>query len=112
MIMEWERRPSLATGPLSAVVVRADRIRFEINGGPVRKKKWYQRIEVDGTAGPVANGNAPDSETNMHGSFVDLVFDQYVPDLSAPQVKQLLRPVLTSRQSRRSKLTWKPFLLR
>ena len=43
-------------------------------------------------AGPVPTG-APDSETNMHGSFVDLAFDQYVPDLSADQVKNLLRPV-------------------
>ncbi len=94
MIMEW----GAAAKPgdraiISAVFVKPDRIRFEINGGPVRKKKWYQRIEVDGTAGPVANGNAPDAETNMHGSFVDLIFDQYVPDLNAKQVKELLRPV-------------------
>ena len=38
---------------ISAVIVKPDRIRFEINGGPVRKKKWYQRIEIDGSAGPV-----------------------------------------------------------
>lgn len=78
---------------ISAVIVRPDHIRFEINGGPVRKKKWYQRIEVDGTAGPVPTGNAPDSDTNMHGSFVDLEFNQYVPDLSPEQIKNLLRPV-------------------
>ncbi len=94
MIMEW----GAAAKPgdraiISAVLVKPDRIRFEINGGPVRKKKWYQRIEVDGSAGPVPTGNSPDSETNMHGSFVDLMFDQYVPELSAQQVKQLLRPV-------------------
>jgi hypothetical protein len=94
MIMEW----GAAAKPgdraiISAVFVKPDRIRFEINGGPVRKKKWYQRIEVDGTAGPVPTGNAPDSETNMHGSFVDLMFDRYVPELSAKQVKELLRPV-------------------
>ena len=94
MIMEW----GAAAKPgdraiISAVIVKPDRIRFEINGGPVRKKKWYQRIEVSGTAGPVPTGNAPDSETNMHGSFVDLIFDQYVPDLSAPQIKELLHPV-------------------
>jgi hypothetical protein len=29
----------------------------------------------------------------MHGSFVDLLFDQYVPELTAQQVKGLLRPV-------------------
>ena len=29
----------------------------------------------------------------MHGSFVDLVFDRYVPDYHAAQIKDLLRPV-------------------
>ena len=93
MILEW----GAAAKPgdraiISAVIVKPDRIRFEINGGPVRKKKWYQRIEVSGT-GPVPTGNEPDAETNIHGSFVDLMFDQYVPELSAQQVKELLRPV-------------------
>jgi hypothetical protein len=78
---------------ISAVTIKDDRIRFEINGGPVRKKKWYQKIEVSGTAGPVPTGNAPNTETNMHGSFVDLMFDGYVPDLTVEQVKTLLRPV-------------------
>ena len=94
MIMEW----GAAAKPgdraiISSVIVKPDRIRFEINGGPVRKKKWYQRIEVSGTAGPVPTGNPSDAETNIHGSFVDLIFDQYVPDLNASQVKDLLRPV-------------------
>jgi hypothetical protein len=30
---------------------------------------------------------------NPHGSYVDLIFDHYVPDLTGPQLKQLLRPV-------------------
>ena len=94
MMMEW----GAAAKPgdraiISAVIVKPDRIRFEINGGPVRKKKWYQRIEVSGTAGPVPTGPGSDSETNMHGSFVDLIFDQYVPDLTVTQIKNLLHPV-------------------
>ena len=66
---------------ISAVIIKPDRIRFEINGGPVRKKKWYQHIEISGTAEPVPTGGPPDPD-NSHGSFVDLVFDRYVPELT------------------------------
>jgi hypothetical protein len=77
---------------ISRIDIKSDRIHFEINGGPIKKQKWYQRIEVGGVAGsaPIAPS---DSNANPRGSFVDLVFDHYVPDLSAPELKQLLRPV-------------------
>jgi hypothetical protein len=77
---------------ISAIAVKGDRIHFEINGGPIQKKKWYQRIEVGGMGGtaPIAPS---DPNANPRGTFVDLVFDHYVPDLSAPELKQLLRPV-------------------
>ena len=77
---------------ISNVVIRQDHIRFEINGGPLKGQKWYQRIQVAG-----ANGGGPiapsDSSANAHGSFVDLYFDKYVPELTGPELKQLLRPV-------------------
>jgi len=77
---------------ITAVEVKSDHIRFEINGGPIKKQKWYQRIEVGGGGGttPIAPS---DSNANPRGSFVDLVFDHYVPELSGPELKQLLRPV-------------------
>jgi len=79
---------------ISAVKIKPDRIRFEINGGPVRKKKWYQRIEISGTGGAtVPTGGLPDPD-NLHGSFVDLVFDKYVPELTGEQLKDLLHPAL------------------
>ena len=34
-----------------------------------------------------------DSDANPRGSYVDLMFDRYVPDLTAQQLKDLLRPV-------------------
>jgi len=77
---------------ISAIDIKKDRIHFEINGGPIKKQKWYQRIQVGG-----AGGNVPlapsDSNANPRGSCVDLVFDHYVPELSAPELKELLRPV-------------------
>ncbi len=33
---------------ITNIMVKDRSIRFEINGGPVKKKKWYQRIEVGG----------------------------------------------------------------
>ena len=77
---------------ISDVIIKEDHIRFEINGGPVKKQKWYQHIEI---AGPVGGGPiAPsDSSANARGSFVDLYFDKYVPELTGPELKQLLRPV-------------------
>lgn len=71
---------------------------FEINGGPLTRKKWYQRIEV-GSAGTVAPGsprgsNPEDVYNHARGSCVMLAFKDYVPELSAGQVKEMLAPVL------------------
>jgi len=78
---------------ISFVQIKDDRIHFEINGGPVHRKKWYQHIQVSGANGPVAN--APDDpQANPHGSFVDLYFGKYVPEMTAQQLRELLYPVL------------------
>ena len=77
---------------ISAVTIKDDRIRCEINGGPVKKKKWYQRIEVGG-AGGTAQVAPSDENANPRGSYVDLLFDPYVPEMDAQQLKKLLWPV-------------------
>lgn len=80
---------------ITAVRFKGDNaIIFEINGGPERKKKWYEHIEVGGPAGTVSptDPNA-DPNANPRGSFVVLAFDKYVPQMSVEQVKELLRPV-------------------
>jgi len=77
---------------ISQIVIKDDRIRFEINGGPLKKQKWYQHISVGGNGG--ATSIAPsDPNANPRGSYVDLVFDHSVPDLNPQQLKDLLRPV-------------------
>jgi len=78
---------------ISYVQVKDDHIHLEINGGPVRRKKWYQHIEISGAGGPVTPGNNNPQE-NPHGSFVDVYFEKYVPELSAQQLRDLLFPVL------------------
>ncbi len=78
---------------ISFVQIKNDHIHFEINGGPIHRKKWYQRVEVAGSNGPVMTG--PDNpQTNPHGSFVDLYFAKYVPQMTPQQLRQLLYPVL------------------
>jgi len=76
---------------ISDVVIKDNYIRFEINGGPVKKQKWYQHIQIQGASSvPVSPS---DSNANAHGSFVDLYFDKYVPEMTGPELKELLRPV-------------------
>lgn len=77
---------------ITEIKIHGDYIHFEFNGGPVKKTKWYQRIQVSGAGGstPVAPS---DSNANARGSFVDLYFEKYVPEMTGPELKQYLRPV-------------------
>ena len=79
---------------ISYVQIKDDHIHFEINGGPVRRKKWYQHIEISGGGGPVTPGGNGDPQVNPHGSYVDLYFEKYVPELNPQQLRELLFPVL------------------
>ena len=36
---------------ISEILIKNDRIHFEINGGPVKKQKWYQHIQVGARRG-------------------------------------------------------------
>jgi hypothetical protein len=78
---------------ISFVQIKDDHIRFEINGGPVHRKKWYEHVTIAGANGREV-GSPDTPQANPHGSFVDLCFDKYVPELSAQQVRDLLFPVL------------------
>jgi hypothetical protein len=77
---------------ITDIVIKGDFIHFEFNGGPVKKQKWYQRIQIQGAGGstPIAPS---DSNANARGSFVDVFFDKYVPEMTGPELKQVLRPV-------------------
>jgi hypothetical protein len=78
---------------ISFVQIKNDYIHFELNGGPIHHKKWYQRVQVSGANGTGITG--PDNpQTNPHGSFVDVYFGKYVPEMTAQQLRDLLYPVL------------------
>jgi hypothetical protein len=77
---------------ISDVVIKGNYIRFEINGGPVRHEKWYRHIQIQG-AQPVAVTPGGEQPSNPRGSYVELDFDKFVPEMTGPELKQLLRPV-------------------
>lgn len=79
---------------ITGVDVREKEIIFEINGGPKKGPKWYQRIELGGTTGtaPVPGTGTPQS-LDAHGSTVKLEFDKYVPEMTGEQVRAMLDPV-------------------
>jgi len=76
---------------ISDVIIKTDHIRFEINGGPIKRQKWYQHIQIQGTGSTTIAPSDPSA--NARGSFVDLYFDKYVPEITGPELKDLLRPV-------------------
>jgi len=89
--------PSIKPGDpthISFVHIKDNYIHLELNGGPVRRQKWYQHIQVSGANGnsvPISNN---ESVQNPHGSFLDVYFDKYVPEMSAAQLRDLIYPAL------------------
>src|SRR5438270_7802710 len=79
---------------ISYVQIKDNHIHFDINGGPVRRKKWYQHIEISGNGGTSVPLSPTDSQPNPHGTYLDIYFDKYVPEMSAQQLRDLLYPVL------------------
>ncbi|MFB3918053.1 MAG: hypothetical protein ACE14M_15095 [Terriglobales bacterium] len=75
---------------ITNVEIKDRSIRLEINGGPKKKTKWYQHIQVSGIGG---TAQAPPDTSNPRGAVVELAFDKYVPEMTGDQVRQLLSPV-------------------
>jgi hypothetical protein len=77
---------------ISNVIVKDNAIVLEINGGPKKKEKWYQHIQVGAQGTMSTVGGAPKS-LEAKGSQVTLEFDKYVPELTGEQVRDMLSPV-------------------
>lgn len=78
---------------ITAIQFKGDKqIVFEINGGPKKKQKWYDRITVSAGNASTSNPNA-DQNLNARGSSVTLEFDKYVPMIGPDELKKLLYPV-------------------
>jgi hypothetical protein len=79
---------------ISYVRIKDDYIHFDINGGPVHRKKWYEKVQISGANGSTVPLSPSDSAQNPHGSYLDIYFDKYVPEMTAQQLREVISPVL------------------
>jgi hypothetical protein len=89
--------PALKPGDpahISFVQIKDNHIHFDINGGPVHRKKWYEHIQLAGANGEGVPLSPNETQQNAHGSYLDLYFDKYVPEMTAQQLRNLLFPAL------------------
>jgi hypothetical protein len=78
---------------ISFVQIKDNHIHFDLNGGPVHRKKWYEHVTISGANAQVPLSHS-ESQPNPHGTYLDVYFDKYVPEMSAQQLRSLLFPVL------------------
>src|SRR5450631_1992404 len=60
---------------ISYVHIKDDHIHFDINGGPVHRKKWYEHIQVEGSNGAPVQMGPNQSAQNPHGTYLDVYFN-------------------------------------
>ena len=77
---------------ITNVVVHEKSIYLEINGGPKKKTKWYQHIQIAGMGG--STGGVDPNSAQPTGAAVTLEFKKHVPEMTGAELKQLLSPVL------------------
>jgi hypothetical protein len=77
---------------ITNIVFREKSVYIEINGGPKKKSKWYQHIEISGGGG--ATGGQDPNQAQATGAALTLEFKKHVPEMTGAELKELLRPVL------------------
>lgn len=73
---------------ISTVTVKGDRILLDVNGGRYLKHRFMRHVELNDA--PVVAQNADE----VTGFRIALVFEGGVPEISAPEVKALLDPLI------------------
>jgi hypothetical protein len=76
---------------ITLIQFKPNRLVIEVNGGPDHKHKYLRHLEVGGggMTAPVARDDG-----EPVGSRLTLVFEHGVPDLTGPEVKALIDPVI------------------
>jgi hypothetical protein len=77
---------------ITKISFKSDDIVFELNGGHNRGKKWYQHIEITGGVTTRTLGSGDNAVS--YGSVIHLTFPNKLPNVSLPQVKQMLSVAL------------------
>jgi hypothetical protein len=89
--MVYKKGSSAAPGDrvvVTTLTVKGNRIVLDLNGGPYVKHRFLRHIQFND------NPVVADQGEQATGSRVSLVFSGPVPDISAPEVKSLLAPVI------------------
>jgi len=91
--------PSVKPGDrvrITQVRIARSFILFEINGGPLKKKKWYDHIDVGvgGMGIPTMTQTQQTKPENPRGTLLILAFKNYVPEIAPDALKEMLNPVL------------------
>jgi hypothetical protein len=79
---------------ITNIVFREKSVYLEINGGPKKKSKWYQHVTIMGAGGGISPGSQDPNQAQPTGAAFSLEFKKYVPEMTGPELKQLLQPVL------------------
>lgn len=76
---------------ITALEFKDKTIILEVNGGPKKKPKWYQRLEVGGNGGsrPITDGPDP----NAKGLSIVLEYKDNVPEMTAAELRERLQPL-------------------
>ena len=73
---------------ITKVTVRPDRIVLDLNGGPTLKHRILRHISINDM------NMVPDDGAQVDGCRLTLLFEGGVPEISAPEVKALLDPII------------------
>ena len=89
--MLYKKGQSAAPGDrvvLTAVTVKDDRIVFDLNGGPYVNHRFLRHIDLNSVPIVAQDG------AQVTGCRVTLLFEGGLPEVSAPEVKALLDPIV------------------
>ncbi|MBS1799166.1 MAG: hypothetical protein JSS95_05000 [Acidobacteria bacterium] len=89
--MIFEKGQAAAPGDrvvITALTIKGNEITLDLNGGPYAKHRFLSHIQLNDAPTAVTNPERP------IGSRITLVFPNGVPEISAPEVKALLEPVI------------------
>jgi hypothetical protein len=77
---------------ITNIVFHEKSIYLEINGGPKKKTKWYQHIQISGMGG--STGGVDPNQVQPTGAGMTIEFKKHVPEMTGAELKQILAPVL------------------
>lgn len=89
--MLYKKGQSAAPGDrvaITTVTVKGDRIIFDLNGGPYLKHRFLRHVDLNDVPVVAQDG------AQVTGCRVTLLFEGGIPDVSAPEVKALLDPII------------------